>query len=116
MNRDPFYLLDIAQNAQDIINFVQDMDEATFLTDLKSQKAILYSITIIGEATKKLSTQLRQQNPHIPWRQIAGMRDKCVHDYRQIDLSQVWEITQTSIPELLENIKLLLPVQEEQQE
>lgn len=116
MNRDPFYLLDIAQNAQDIINFVQDMDEATFLTDLKAQKAILYSITIIGEPTKKLSTQLRQQNPHIPWRQIAGMRDKCVHDYRPIDLSQVWEITQTSIPELLENIKLLLPVQEEQQE
>jgi len=116
MNRDRFYLLDIAQNAEDIVNFVEDMDEAQFLTDLKAQKAILYSITIIGEATKKLSTQLRQENPHIPWRPIAGMRDKCVHDYRQIDLSQVWEITQTSIPELLENIKLLLPVEKEQQE
>lgn len=114
MNRDLFYLLDIAQNAQDIIDFVQDIDEAAFLADRKTQKAILYSITIIGEATKKLSSQLRQQNPHIPWRQIAGMRDKCVHDYRQIDLSQVWEIAQTSIPELLENIKVLLPVEEEQ--
>jgi uncharacterized protein with HEPN domain len=112
MNRDPFYLLDIYQYGQDIVQFVQGMDEASFAADLKTQNAVLYSITVIGEATKKLSPELRAQTPHIPWKQIAGMRDKCVHDYRQININQVWQVTQTSIPKLLQNIQLLLPTED----
>lgn len=109
MNRDPFYLLDIYQYGQDVLEFVQGMDEASFGDDLKTQRAVIYCIAIMGEATKKLSPELRSQNPQIPWKEIAGMRDKCVHDYRQIDSVLVWQVTQTSIPELLQVIEPLLP-------
>ncbi|MEM9771456.1 MAG: DUF86 domain-containing protein [Cyanobacteria bacterium P01_D01_bin.73] len=109
MNRDPFYLLDIHQYGQDVLDFVQGMDRNAFIADLKTQRAVIYSIAIIGEATKKLSSDFRNQNSQVPWRAIAGMRDKCVHDYRQIDANFVWVVTQTSIPELLEAIRPLLP-------
>ena len=112
MNRDPFYLLDIYHYGQDVVEFVQGMDEASFVTDHKTQKAVLYCIAIMGEATKKLSSELRAQNPQIPWKDIAGMRDKCVHDYRQIDIPLVWQITQTSIPALLQALEPLLPTED----
>ncbi|MGD1860181.1 MAG: DUF86 domain-containing protein [Leptolyngbyaceae cyanobacterium] len=112
MNRDPFYLLDIYQYGQDAVEFVKRLDAASFTTDVVTQRAVIYSITIMGEATKKLSAELRARNPHIPWRQIAGMRDKCVHDYRQIDTVFVWQVTQTSIPALLQAIEPLLPTKD----
>lgn len=112
MNRDPFYLLDIYQYGQDVVEFVRGKDEASFANDVVTQRAVIYSITIMGEATKKLSPELRAQNPQIPWKEVAGMRDKCVHDYRQININQVWQVTQTSIPELLQALEPLLPTEE----
>lgn len=109
MNRDRSYLLDLNKFGRDILVFVEGMDESSFATDLKTQSAVLYHITIMGEAVKQLSSEIREQNPHIPWKQIAGMRDKCVHDYRQINIQQVWSVTQIDIPEVLQNIKPLLP-------
>lgn len=109
MNRDPSYLLDIYQYGKDVVEFVKDMDEARFEADRKTQTAVLYAITIIGEATKRLSPEFRAKNSQIPWKKIAGMRDKCVHDYRQINSHRVWQITQTSIPELLQALEPLLP-------
>lgn len=83
------------------MEFVQNTDEASFAKSVIIQRAVIYSITIMGEATKKLSSEFRAKHPQIPWREIAGMRDKCVHDYRQINPDRVWKITQTSIPKLL---------------
>ncbi|MDA0267732.1 MAG: DUF86 domain-containing protein [Cyanobacteria bacterium] len=56
--------------------------------------------------------ELRAQHPQIPWKQIAGMRDKSVHDYRQVNSRRVWQIIQTSIPELLQNIQPLLSTED----
>lgn len=112
MNRDLSYLLDIYQYGQDVVEFVQGMDEANFAADTITQRAVIYSITVIGEATKKLSPEFRAQNPQIPWKKIAGMRDKCIHDYRQINSYRVWEIIQTSIPELLQALEPLLPTED----
>ena len=108
MNRDPQYLLDILQYGQDALEFVRGLDEASFAQDIKTQRAVIYCIAVMGEATKKLSPELRSQNPHIPWKDIAGMRDKCVHDYRQIDARLLWLVTQTSIPDLLRSIEALV--------
>ncbi len=66
MNRNLSYLLDINQFSQELLLFVENMDESTFLTDRKTQNAVLYNITIIGEAVKKLTPDFRQQHPHIP--------------------------------------------------
>ena len=70
--------------------------------------AILYQITIIGEATKRLSVIFRQQHPEIPWREMAGMRDVIVHKYDQLDLDVVWDIVENKLTELLKAIATLL--------
>lgn len=70
--------------------------------------AILYQITIIGEATKQLSQQFRQQQPEIPWREMAGMRDVIVREYDQLDFDVVWDVVQNKLPELQSLIEVLL--------
>lgn len=67
-------------------------------------------ITIIGEATKRLSKDFREQHPTIPWKEIAGMRDVITHDYNEVDLDEVWTIINENPPQLLAYIEpLTLP-------
>ena len=63
----------------------------------------------MGEATKRISLEFRQVNSQIPWREIAGIRDKLIHDYDNVKLDVVWDVVHRDIPELLQQIKLLLP-------
>lgn len=111
MNKDESYLLDLAHLCQTILKLTENMTKAEFKTDERTQLAILYEITIIGEVVKRLSSEFRTQHTAIEWRKISGMRDRLVHDYDQVNLSLIWEVIQTKIPELLAFIKPLLPVQ-----
>lgn len=106
--RDRASLLDIVQAAQLAQTFVAGMDWLQFEADLKTQSAALYQIAIIGEAVKRLSPQLRNQHPDIPWAAMAGMRDKLIHDYEGVDVERVWLTLQSSIPDLLQAINSLL--------
>ena len=63
-----------------------------FLTDIKTQDAIIRNLEIIGEATKNLSVQLRDKYPDIPWKGMAGIRDKLIHHYFGVNLDIVWSI------------------------
>ena len=73
---------------------------------MKKTSAILYQITIIGEATKRLSQSFRQQNSEIPWREMARMRDVIVHKYDQLDLDIIWDVVRNKLPKLLNSIKV----------
>ena len=66
------------------------------------------NLEVIGEATKNLSTELREANPAIPWRQIAGMRDVLIHDYLKVNLSRVWLTVSTDLPDLRTTVTRLL--------
>ncbi|MFM9156663.1 MAG: DUF86 domain-containing protein, partial [Dolichospermum sp.] len=70
--------------------------------------AILYQITIIGEATKRISLTFRQHHSEIPWREMAGMRDVIVHKYDQLDFDIVWDVVQNKLSELSTLIEPLL--------
>jgi uncharacterized protein with HEPN domain len=109
MNRDESYLLDISRFAQEAQDLVSGMDAEEFAMDRKAQLAVLYDITVLGEAVKKLSPEFRQQHSAVAWKQIAGMRDKLIHDYRNVNIPRVWQVLQINIPELLEYIQPLLP-------
>ena len=67
---------------------------------------------IIGEATKRLSTEFRQQHSSIPWKQIAEMRDIITHNYENVDLEEVWTVITVNLPTLHQYIYPLLPSKE----
>lgn len=81
MYRDDATLLDIAQAARLIADFLRGVDREAFFADAEKQSAELYQIAIIGEATKRLSPTFRKQHAHVPWRNIVGMRDRAIHGY-----------------------------------
>lgn len=109
MSRDDASLLDIHEAAQQILSYAQDFSRSELQADRMRVSAILYQVLIIGEATKRLSSEFRLQYPQIPWSNMAGMRDMIVHEYDRIDFGILWGVIQSSIPDLLEMIAPLLP-------
>jgi len=106
-SRDHETVLDILRAAALAQQFVTGLDRDSFLDDLKTQAAVLHEIAIIGEATKRLSDALRIAHPEIPWRMIAGMRDRLIHHYDEVDLEQVWRTVTIDIPILITQLEKL---------
>jgi uncharacterized protein with HEPN domain len=75
-----------------------------FITTSHWQDAVVRQLEIIGEATKRISDELRSKHTDIPWRRIAGMRDVLIHDYLGVDLSAVWQVTQHDLPQRKQKI------------
>lgn len=98
------YIRDILQNMQDAEDFILDMSYDQFLKDKKTFNAVVRSIEVIGEAAKNVPDDLRQRHPAVPWKEMAGMRDKVIHFYFGIDREAVWLAVKERIP----TIKLLI--------
>jgi len=109
MARDDATLLDIARAARLVLEFVRDYSEPEFFQDSKTQSAVLHQLLVIGEATKRLSSEFRAQHGDMPWSLIAGMRDKLIHAYDAVDLGEVWQTATRDIPSLLAELKAILP-------
>lgn len=109
MSRDLAALVDISEAIQLINQYIEDVDRYDLSENVEKQDAIIRRITIIGEATKRLSKEFRSQHPKIPWKQIAGMRDVLSHDYDEIDLDEVWIVVKQNLPQLLTYIQPLIP-------
>src|SRR3954470_18682963 len=88
--RDRATLTDIVRACRLACQFVDGLDRDAFIDDLKTQAAVLHELTIVGEAVKRLSDTIRTEQPSIPWRLIAGMRDWLIHQYDTVDLEEVW--------------------------
>jgi len=101
------YLLDILDRIARIEEYIAPGKE-DFLSKTITQDAIIRNFEVIGEATKHLSSVLKEQYSHIPWKDIAGMRDKVIHDYVGVDLSLVWSIATEKIPTLKKTIEQIL--------
>ncbi len=109
MPRDDATLLDILKAARLAVVFKGDLDKPAFLDDLKTQAAILHQLLVLGEAVKRLSEGFRVSHAEIPWRMIAGMRDKLIHGYDDVDLNEVWKTVSTDIPDLISRLEPLEP-------
>jgi uncharacterized protein with HEPN domain len=107
--RDDAHVLDILKAARLAIEFKGSADKAAFLADAKTQSAVLHQLLVIGEAVKRLSPEFRAAHSEVPWRLIAGARDKLIHFYAGVDLEEVWKMVTSDLPELIRLIEPLAP-------
>ena len=103
-HRDDIVLKDIFNAAELIAAFVEDIGKDDFIDDLKTRSAVLYQLTVIGEAVKRLSPEFRLAQTQVPWASMAGMRDHLVHAYDLVDWDEVWETATRDVPSLLKQI------------
>lgn len=101
---DLIYLEHIHSSLTKAVEYLDDVDYEDFHADEEKQDAVIRKIEVSGEATKRVSKDLRARYGHIPWRAIAGMRDKLIHDYFEVDLDTVWETVKVDIPVLIPEI------------
>ncbi len=112
MARDDATLLDILRAARLALEFCAGLDKAGFLTDLKTQAAVLHELLVLGEATKRLSAEFRDEHSDVPWKAIAGMRDRLLHGYDDVDLDLVWKTLEEDLPPLITRLEALAPRRE----
>lgn len=105
---DSSYLRDVLDAARLIREFTEGFDLEAFRADARTNSAVIRQLEIMGEATKQLSLPLRQANPDIRWRTIAGMRDVLIHGYRGVDLAEVYKAATVSIPDLIPRFERIL--------
>lgn len=81
------------------------MDEDSFKRNFMVMDAVVRNFEIIGEATKRISPEFKTSHSNIPWKKMAGMRDKLIHDYFHVDFETVWDAIAKDIPHLLIDLK-----------
>lgn len=107
MTDEHVYLLHIRDSIDRILAYTVEGRDA-FLGHPMIQDAVLRNMEILGEAAKRVSAPVRSQAPEIPWREMAGMRDKLIHDYFGVDLSLVWDVVASELPDARDRITVLL--------
>lgn len=104
---DSAILQDIKEAVDRVLSYTKGVEYRSFLEDPKTQDAVIRNIEILGEATKLLSDKTKGMHPEIPWKSIAGARDKLIHDYFGVNIDIVWEIASNDIPNLCSQLSNL---------
>jgi len=99
------YINDLTEACEDILSFTKGMSYSDFASDKKTINAVIRSLEVIGEATKNLPESFRSNYPDVPWKQMAGMRDKLIYNYFGIDIQMVWQAVEKHIPHILALIR-----------
>lgn len=102
------YVEDILDAISKIEILIRDITFENFADDFRINYAAIRALEIIGEATKRLPSEVRDAYPDISWREMAGMRDRIIHGYDTVDLRIIWETVTQRIPELKPRIERLL--------
>ncbi|MBI2252692.1 MAG: DUF86 domain-containing protein [Armatimonadetes bacterium] len=109
---DLVYLKHIFDAINQIEEYVENIEYERFSTNRMIQDAVIREIEIIGEATKRLSMEIREKYSDIPWKKVTGMRDKLIHDYFGIDFDAVWGTATKDVSDLKKRIKKAIDMEE----
>jgi uncharacterized protein with HEPN domain len=109
MTKDPrVYLAHIMECIDRIRDYTTQGREA-FLVSRLTQDAVIRNLEIIGEAARRVPEHYRQAHPHIPWREMAGLRNVLIHEYEGVDINRVWLIIENELPPVRAHLAALLP-------
>jgi len=104
---DRIYLLHIRDSIARIAEYTREGRDDFFARPMV-QDAVVRNVEIIGEAVKNLSDPLKSSHPRVPWKRIAGMRDKMIHEYFGVNLQLVWEVVEKDMPNLRSAVESIL--------
>ena len=111
MRHEPSFLKDILSACRKIEAIVAATNEDSFLKDEVLPAAVLHHLTVIGEAISRLSVELRERHPEVPWRQIIAVRHRIVHAYFDLDLQILWDAAISDIPELQRQVLEIVAIE-----
>ena len=98
-------ILDAMEKAEIL---VEDFSYDEFKADFRTNFAVVRALEIVGEAAKRLPASLREEYPAIPWRGMAGMRDRIIHGYDTVDLQIVWDVVKKDMPSIKPQMQQIL--------
>lgn len=101
------YLKNILDKAEEAIEYCKNLTAESFLNDEKTQSAVILKLIVIGEEAKKLPEEIKDKI-NLPWKMIIGFRNMAVHEYFDIEVSQIWETVKNDLPVLIKEIKAYL--------
>lgn len=99
------YLKDIVDSIEKIIEYTEKLSFKKFSDNELVIDAVVRNFEIIGEASKNIPSRIKSSYQNIPWKEMAGMRDKVIHEYFGVDLDIVWKTIKTRLPNLKISLK-----------
>jgi len=102
------YIKDILQNMRDAGEFIQGLSYGQFVADKRTFNAVVRSLEVIGEAAKNVPDEIRVKYPLVPWKEMAGMRDKVIHFYFGVDQEAIWITVKDRMPAIRPLIEQIL--------
>ena len=93
-----------------VMEYVREASRPDLDHDDRLLSACSYQVAVIGEAVKRVSLTTRSRHPQVPWRDIAGMRDRLIHGYDSVDVDQLWKTATEDVPALLQQVRTILSV------